>query len=54
MIAYYLALIEFAKRWFFKEASNAPAARHHRTNHRVERRAARFSTEAGLPATPGS
>jgi len=54
MIACYLALIEFAKRWFFKEVSNAPAARHHRTNHRVERRAARFSTEAGLPATPAS
>ena len=49
MVIAYLILIEFAKRLFFAEPQlRPPHIRHRGAQHRVQRRAARFSTGAAL------
>jgi Mg2+-importing ATPase len=50
MVAIYLALIEIGKRWFYRTTPAVPVVRSHIPGHRVHRRAARFTTVAGLPA----
>ncbi len=52
MVAGYLALIELAKRLFFRTPRAVPAQRTRRPGHRVHRRAARFTTLA-LAVAPG-
>lgn len=50
MVIAYLALAEAAKHWFFGRLLPAPATRAHITDHRVHRRAARFSHTRPTPA----
>ena len=50
MVAVYLVLIEIGKRWFYRAAPAVPVVRRRIPGHRVHRRAARFTTDASLPA----
>ncbi len=49
MVAFYLALIEIGKRWFYRTAPAGPAIRHRHPGYRLLRRAARFTTADSLP-----
>ncbi len=54
MVVCYLMLIEIGKHWFYRTAPAPPPARRRVPGHRVHRRAARFTTQAGLhhPQSP--
>jgi Mg2+-importing ATPase len=45
MVVSYLALIDMAKRWFYRTMPAAPVARTRRHGHRIVRRAARFVSD---------
>ena len=50
MVAIYLVLIEIGKRWFYRTTPAVPVIRRRVPGHRLHRRAARFTTDTGLPA----